>query len=232
MIPLRRRSSRSWAFTVAGTALAACLALAAVLLNEPFGPGAPARMDCGSLYKSFWEKRDREMYQRISPEQLAGVSRMALRAFDACEAGDEQDAKALFERLGRMNFSCSCPADRAHGLARRRCRGSRSPSAGKTRVVGLELGALARMDGLPVRLNDEPPYTGAIVVCAAIATAEGSIARRGLSGAPCRSASSPSGACSPWPSRSSSSRSCRPTCTSPLSSGVAILLFSLNGGGL
>ena len=59
---------------------------------------------CGSLYKSFWEKRDREMYQRISPEQLAGVSRMALRAFDACEAGDEQDAKALFERLDRMRY--------------------------------------------------------------------------------------------------------------------------------
>jgi hypothetical protein len=104
VLPLRRRSSRSWAITVAGTALAACLALAAVLLNEPFGPGAPARMDCGSLYKSFWEKRDREMYQRISPEQLAGVSRMALRAFDACEAGDEQDAKALFERLDRMRY--------------------------------------------------------------------------------------------------------------------------------
>ena len=44
------------------------------------------------------------MYQRISPEQLAGVSRMALRAFDACEAGDEQDAKALFERLDRMRY--------------------------------------------------------------------------------------------------------------------------------
>ena len=104
VIPLRRRSSRSWTLTVAGTALAACLAVAAVLLNEPFGPGAPARMDCGSLYKSFWEKRDREVYQRISPEQLAGVSRMALRAFDACEAGDEQDAKALFERLDRMRY--------------------------------------------------------------------------------------------------------------------------------
>jgi hypothetical protein len=104
VVPLRRRSGRLWALTVAGTALAACLAIAAVLLNEPFGPGAPARMDCGTLYKSFWETRDREMYQRISPEQLAGVSRMALRAFDACEAGDEQDAKAIFERLERMRF--------------------------------------------------------------------------------------------------------------------------------
>ena len=29
---------------------------------------------------------------------------MALRAYDACEAGDEQDAKALFDRLNKMSF--------------------------------------------------------------------------------------------------------------------------------
>jgi hypothetical protein len=29
---------------------------------------------------------------------------MALRAYDACQAGDEQDARALFERLDRMKF--------------------------------------------------------------------------------------------------------------------------------
>jgi hypothetical protein len=105
VVPLRRRSGRSWAFTLAGTALAACLALAVVWLNElPLDPGTHARMECGALYKSFWEKRDPQMYARISPEQLAGVSRMALRAYDACEAGDEQDARALFERLDRMRF--------------------------------------------------------------------------------------------------------------------------------
>ena len=61
-------------------------------------------MECSRLYKDFWETRDPQTYARITPEQLAGVSRMALRAYDACEAGDEQDAKALFDRLGRMNF--------------------------------------------------------------------------------------------------------------------------------
>jgi hypothetical protein len=61
-------------------------------------------MDCSRLYKDFWAKRDRDTYARLSPEQLAGVSRMALRAYDACEAGDEQDAKALFDRLQRMQF--------------------------------------------------------------------------------------------------------------------------------
>jgi hypothetical protein len=29
---------------------------------------------------------------------------MALRAYGACQIGDEQDVKALFERLDRMTF--------------------------------------------------------------------------------------------------------------------------------
>jgi hypothetical protein len=65
---------------------------------------AQGKMDCGKAYKGFWEKLEREKYAKITPEQLAGVSRLALRAYDACQAGDEQDAKALFERLDRMKF--------------------------------------------------------------------------------------------------------------------------------
>jgi hypothetical protein len=65
---------------------------------------AQGKMDCGQAYKGFWEKLDREKYARITPEQLAGVSRMALRAYDACQAGDELEAKELFERLDRMKF--------------------------------------------------------------------------------------------------------------------------------
>ena len=65
---------------------------------------AQTKMDCSRLYKDFWEKFDREKYAKISAEQLAGVSRMALRAHDACQAGDAQDARALFEKLQRMHF--------------------------------------------------------------------------------------------------------------------------------
>jgi hypothetical protein len=65
---------------------------------------AQGKMDCGKAYKGFWDKLEREKYAKITPEQLAGVSRMALRAYDACQAGDEQDAKALFEKLERMKF--------------------------------------------------------------------------------------------------------------------------------
>ena len=85
------------------------LAIAAVALDTLAGPvAAPVvaqtKMDCSRLYKDFWEKFDREKYAKISAEQLAGVSRLALRAYDACQAGDEQDARALFDRLNRMQF--------------------------------------------------------------------------------------------------------------------------------
>ena len=70
----------------------------------PGSPIAQTKMDCSRLYKDFWEKLDREKYAKISAEQLAGVSRLALRAYDACQAGDEQDATALFDRLSKMTF--------------------------------------------------------------------------------------------------------------------------------
>ncbi len=79
--------------------------LALAVLAAPGGIAlAQGKMDCGKAYKGFWDKIEREKYAKISPEQLAGVSRMALRAYDACQAGDELDAKALFERLDKMKF--------------------------------------------------------------------------------------------------------------------------------
>ena len=85
------------------------LAIALTALATLAGPTAApvvaqTKMDCSRLYKDFWEKFDREKYAKISAEQLSGVSRMALRAYDACQAGDEQDAKALFDRLSKMTF--------------------------------------------------------------------------------------------------------------------------------
>jgi hypothetical protein len=108
VVPLRRTSGRRWAAAMGVGVLAACLALAVGWFTwfnhiQP-GPQLHAGMDCNRLYKEFWLKRDPETYARISPEQLAGVSRMALRAYDACTAGDDQDARTLFERLQRMNF--------------------------------------------------------------------------------------------------------------------------------
>ena len=76
-----------------------------VTLGLLAGPAlAQTKMDCSRLYKDFWEKLDREKFAKLSAEELAGVSRLALRAYDACQAGDEQDATQLFDKLNRMHF--------------------------------------------------------------------------------------------------------------------------------
>jgi len=77
-----------------------------VALGSLAGPVAVAqgKMDCGKAYRDIWERLDRERFAKISPEQLAGVNRMALRAYDACQAGDEQDAREIFAKLDSMKF--------------------------------------------------------------------------------------------------------------------------------
>jgi hypothetical protein len=100
VVPLRRPLRRRWALPAASaSALAACLVMALVWSTGQPSPEVQGRMDCGKLYKDFWQNRDPQSYERISPDQLAGVSRMALRAYDACQAGDEQDARAVLARL-------------------------------------------------------------------------------------------------------------------------------------
>jgi anti-sigma-K factor RskA len=106
VVPFRAGARRRRLATVV-SALAACLALALVWFEHPQPPSPgkePMSVSCGTRYKDFWEQFDRQNYARISAEQLAGLSRMALRAYDACEAGDDQDAKTLFDRLRRMQF--------------------------------------------------------------------------------------------------------------------------------
>jgi hypothetical protein len=101
VVPGRRASARRWAVLAAGaSAVAACLALVVVwsATHEP-SLQQHSKLDCGKLYKDFWQARDAQSHARTSPEQLAGISRLALRAYDACQAGDEQDAKALLARL-------------------------------------------------------------------------------------------------------------------------------------
>lgn len=63
---------------------------------------AQGKMDCGKAYKGFFEKLDRQKYAKMTPDQLSGINRLALRAYDACHAGDAQDARALFQRLERL----------------------------------------------------------------------------------------------------------------------------------
>ena len=63
---------------------------------------AQPSFDCGKAYKDFWEKLEREIYSKMPPEQLVVLSRRALRIYDACQTGDVDDPKGLFERLARL----------------------------------------------------------------------------------------------------------------------------------
>ena len=104
VVPLRRTSARRWwPFVIGGSAACLGLAILWLVFQQPaHRTHQIARMDCSRLYKEFWTNLGHDKYAKISAEQLAGISRMALRAYDACQAGDELDARALFERLERM----------------------------------------------------------------------------------------------------------------------------------
>jgi anti-sigma-K factor RskA len=105
-LPRHRKSSQR-IIAVGVSALAACLALAIgwfIHTQLRTAPKHVTGMDCSRLYKEFWGKLENDRYARIPAEQLAGVSRMALRAYDACQAGDKLDANALFRRLDLIRF--------------------------------------------------------------------------------------------------------------------------------
>jgi len=74
------------------------LILAAVAAAALSAPAMAA--NCAKDYKDFWQSLDREKFAKLSAEQIADLSRTALRGFDACTAGDERfTAKNFYEKL-------------------------------------------------------------------------------------------------------------------------------------
>jgi len=58
-------------------------------------------MDCNGLYKAALEKILKEEIGGLETTKLAELHRLALRAYDACSAGDEFNARAFFDELDR-----------------------------------------------------------------------------------------------------------------------------------
>ena len=55
---------------------------------------------CVKDYKDFWQSLDREKFAKMSADQIADLSRTALRGYDACSAGDERfTAKDFYSKL-------------------------------------------------------------------------------------------------------------------------------------
>jgi opacity protein-like surface antigen len=74
------------------------LILAAVAAAALSAPAMAA--NCAKDYKDFWQSLDREKFAKMSAEQIADLSRTAVRGFDACTAGDERfTADNFFKKL-------------------------------------------------------------------------------------------------------------------------------------
>ena len=68
---------------------------------------APAlAADCAKDYKEFWTNIDRAAFAQLTAEQMAELSRTALRIYDSCTAGDERfTATNLFRQLDAEHYS-------------------------------------------------------------------------------------------------------------------------------
>ena len=57
-------------------------------------------MDCAKTYRDFWDKFNLDgSAKSLSGDKLAVINRHALRAFDACSAGDETSASRFFAMI-------------------------------------------------------------------------------------------------------------------------------------
>ena len=77
------------------------LILAAVAAAALSAPALAA--DCAKDYKDFWDQLDRSRFAKMSADQIADLSRTALRGYDACTAGDERfTAENFFKKLDQV----------------------------------------------------------------------------------------------------------------------------------
>jgi opacity protein-like surface antigen len=72
-------------------------AIAAAVLTLFAVPASAA--DCAKDYKAFWDQFNTGPAKGLTGDKYAIVSRQALRAYDACSAGDEASSKSIFARL-------------------------------------------------------------------------------------------------------------------------------------
>ena len=74
------------------------LAIALVAVAAISAP-AFANPNCAKDYKGFWDQFSGGPAKALTSDQLVIVNRQALRAHDACSAGDEANAKSIFDRI-------------------------------------------------------------------------------------------------------------------------------------
>jgi hypothetical protein len=81
-------------------ALASSLAVNVTTVQAQTYGGAPA---CAKDYKNFWASLERSKFAKMSADQIADLSRTALRGYDSCAAGDERfTAQNFFKKLDQL----------------------------------------------------------------------------------------------------------------------------------
>lgn len=76
------------------------LALTVAALAALAVPASAANLNCEKDYKDFWNKTLSGPAKKMSGAEIAAMSRVALRGYDACTAGDERfTAKNFFQKL-------------------------------------------------------------------------------------------------------------------------------------
>ena len=71
--------------------------LAVIAVTALAAPAAAA--DCAKDYKQFWDQFNGGPAKTLTGDKLAIATRAALRAYDACSAGDENGSKSIFKKL-------------------------------------------------------------------------------------------------------------------------------------
>ena len=80
-----------------GSALASLIALG-VMSGAISGEDS---VNCAETYTSYLNELE---HRNITPQRRAALHRWAQRIYDACDTGDLENAKELFERLSRGNY--------------------------------------------------------------------------------------------------------------------------------
>jgi len=80
-------------------------AFAAIMIAAFAAPAAHAATDCSAKYDDFWEKMRQYGNAKPKTEDVVAVSRLGVRAFDACQAGDEVKFDDFWDKIKQYSNS-------------------------------------------------------------------------------------------------------------------------------
>lgn len=80
-------------------------AFATVIVAVMASTSAFAAADCIGKYDDFWTKMNQYGNAKPTTENVVAVNRAALRAYDACQSGDETSVKEFWDKMSQYGNS-------------------------------------------------------------------------------------------------------------------------------